>query len=219
MLSFIELINTSFQVLTFAIWKALSRRLSLSVSPTFQNDRIHETFHSIGCSFVEGSPLNGIMSYLTRKCGDHICDRGIVSINASSVSDPQYWPLRNVACFENQRGFYTKDEPNSWICYDFKCMRIKPTHYSLRSRRDYNGYHLRCWTLEGSQDGESWVELDRRENNATLNSQDAIATFSISQSIEVQMIRPRQLDKNSSGYHHLFVSAIEIFGVILEPKQ
>jgi hypothetical protein len=64
-------------------------------------------------------------------------------------------------------------------------MRIKLTHYSLHSRRDYNGYHLRCWALDGSQDGKSEVELDRRENNATPNNQDAIATFSISESIEV----------------------------------
>jgi hypothetical protein len=208
------LINTSFQVLTFAIWEALSRRLSLSVSPTFHNDRIYEAFNSICCSFVEGSPLNGIISYLTQKCGGHICDRGIVSINASSVAEPQAWPLTNVAYFENHNGFYTKDEPNSWICYDFKNMRIKPTHYSVRSRRDYNYHHLRCWTLEGSHDGKSWVELDRRENNATLNSQDAIATFSISQSIEVQLIRLRQLDKNSYGSHSLVVSAIEIFGIV-----
>jgi hypothetical protein len=73
--------------------------------------------------------------------------------------------------------------------------------------------------LEGSQDGKSWVELDRRVNNMTLNSQDAIATFSISQIIEVRMIRLHQLDKNSSNNHHLSVSAIEIFGVVLNLKQ
>jgi hypothetical protein len=88
-LSFIGLINSSFQVLTFSIWEALSRRLSLSVSPTLWNDRIHEMFNTICCSFVEGSPLIGIISYLTRKCGGHICDRGIVSIDASSANSPQ----------------------------------------------------------------------------------------------------------------------------------
>jgi hypothetical protein len=170
MFSFIELINKSFQVLAFAVWEALNRRLSLPIFPAFRNDRIHDMLNSICCSFVEGSPLNGIISYLTRKCGGHICVRGIVSINASSVAEPQSYPLRNVAYFENQTGFYPKNEP---------------AHYSLRSRRDSNSYHLRCWTLEGSQDGKSWVELDHRENNATLNSPDAIATFFISQSIEV----------------------------------
>jgi hypothetical protein len=105
MLSFIGLINTSFTILTFPIWKALSHRLSLSVSSTLENDRIHELFNTIYCSFVEGSPLNCIISYLTRKCGGDIGDYGIVSINASRVNEPQNWPLRNAAYFQNQSGF------------------------------------------------------------------------------------------------------------------
>jgi hypothetical protein len=48
-LSFIGLINSLFQVLTFPIWEALSRCLSLSVSPTLRNDRIHEMLNAICC--------------------------------------------------------------------------------------------------------------------------------------------------------------------------
>jgi hypothetical protein len=73
--------------------------------------------------------------------------------------------------------------------------------------------------LEGSQYGKSWVELDRRDNNATLNNKDVIATFSISESIEIRMFRLYQLNTNSSGQYYLIVSAIEIFGVAFEPKQ
>jgi hypothetical protein len=49
--------------------------------------------------------------------------------------------------------FHTKDAANSWICYDFKDIQIKVTHYSIRSRRDGDGDHLRFWTLKGSKDG------------------------------------------------------------------
>jgi hypothetical protein len=98
-------------------------------------------------------------------------------------------------------------------------MHIKPTHDSLRSRRDDNTHHVRCWALEGSQDGKSWVALDRRENNAALNNKDVIATFSISESIKGRMLRLHQLNTNSNGSNYLFVSAIEIFGVVFEPKQ
>jgi hypothetical protein len=97
-------------------------------------------------------------------------------------------------------------------------MRIKPSHYSIRSRRDSNDHHMRSWTLEGSMDGQSWEELDRRENNTSLNSQGATATFSISRSSEIQMIRLRQLSQNSSGNYHLVVNAIELFGIIAEPR-
>jgi hypothetical protein len=171
------------------------------------------------CSYKEDSPLNGIISYLTKKCDGHVGDLGVISISASSLNSPQSYPLRNVADFENHTYFYTSDTPNSWICYDFKDRNIKPTHYTLRSRRDASGNHLRFWTLKGSRDGSEWIELDRRENNTELNSQGAIATFPISRSDEAHMIRLRQLGKNSNNYDHLVVSAIEVFGVLMEPKQ
>jgi hypothetical protein len=61
--------------------------------------------------------------------------------------------------------------------------------------------------------------VDCREDNTELNSQGAIATFPVSHSDEVHMIRLRQLGKNSSNYDNLIVSAIEVFGVLMEPKQ
>jgi hypothetical protein len=178
-----------------------------------------KSLSSVICLFDTGSPLNGIISYLTKKSDGHVEDRGVVSVSASSVYDPQVHPLRLVAGFENQTYFCTKKEPNSWIYYDFKSMRIKPTHYSLRSRRDGNSDHLRYWTLEGSLDGKEWIELNRQVNNMVLNAQGATATFPVSLSDELQMIRVRQLGKNSSKYDELVISAIEVFGILIEAKQ
>jgi hypothetical protein len=60
--------------------------------------------------------------------------------------------------------------------------------------------------------------VNRRENNAELNSQGAIAAFPISCSDEVHVIRLHQPGKMSSNNDHLIVSAIEIFGVFMIPK-
>jgi E3 ubiquitin-protein ligase HECTD1 len=145
----------------------------------------------------------------------------MVSITASSIADPQSFPLRHVADFENQSMFYTKNEANSWICYDFKDIQIKVTHYSIRSRRDHNRNHLRFWILEGSTDGLKWVKIDDRQNDTSLNSTGAISTFSISESFEeaFQMIRIRQTGKSSSNNDRLVVNAIEFFGVLKELKH
>jgi hypothetical protein len=183
------------------------------------NDRFVELSNSIVCSYQEGSSLNSIISYLTKKFDGYIGDRGVVSISARNVYGPQYCPLRNVTDFENQTCFIPNSIPNSWICYDFKNMNITPIHYTLRSRRDSNSNHLPFWTLEGSLDRSKWIELDRREDNTELNSQGAIATFPVSHSDLVHMIRLRQLGKNNSNYDYLEVSAIEVFGVLMEPKQ
>jgi hypothetical protein len=219
MCSFIEVIQKSFDFLPLPIWDADYDRLPLSVSPMTSNDRLVESFNSVVYSCREGSSLNGIISYLTKKFDGHVGDRGVVSISAGSVYDSQSYPLRNIADFESQTRFQTNNTPNSWICYDFKNMNIKPTHCALRSRRDDNGGHLRFWALEGSLGGNKWIKLDRRENNTELNIQGAIAIFPISRSDSVHMIRLRQGGKNSSNNDQLIVSAIEVFGVLMEPKQ
>jgi hypothetical protein len=98
-------------------------------------------------------------------------------------------------------------------------VNIKPTHYTLRSRRDSSASHLQFWTLEGSLDGSKCIELDRQKNNTELNIQGVMATFPVSHSDSVHMIRVRQLGKNSNNCDYLFVSAIEVFGILMELKQ
>jgi hypothetical protein len=221
--SFIEMINASFDFLTFPIWRSLCHRLSLSVSPENSNDRFCATLSSVVRRFDpnSNSKQDGIISYLTKRFGGHVIDRNIVSITASSIADPQSFPLRHVADFENRSMFYTNNETNSWICYDFKDIQIKVVHYYIRSRRDSNLNHLRFWTLEGSTDGLKWVKIDNRQNDTSLNSTGAISIFSISESFQeaFRMIRVRQTGKNSSNNDHLVVNAIEFFGVLKEPKH
>jgi hypothetical protein len=216
---FVEQIEESNEFITIAIFESLCRRLVLSVTPTISNDRVVEFFVSVNCRFRDGSPLDGIISYLTKKHGGHVLDRGIVSITASSSQNPQSYPLRNLADFENQSMFYTQNLPNSWICYDFVKNHIKPTHYSIRSRRDADCDHLRSWILEGSLDAKTWIELDRQENNTKLNGRGGISTFVIPRSSEVRLIRLRQVGKNSTESDFLIVNAIEIFGDLDEPKE
>jgi hypothetical protein len=218
--SFIELIHESFDLLTFPIRLSLSHRLSLSVSIPSSVDRFIDQ-HCCVCRFNRNSPQDGIISYLTKRFGGHVIDRNIVSITASSIGDRQSYPLRHVADFENQSMFHTKNEANSWICYDFKDMPIEVTHYSIRTRRDRDTRHLRFWILEGSKDGLRWVTIDDRKNDTSLNSQGAISTFSISEDLqeEFRQIRLRQTGKNSSGDHYLVVNAIEFFGVLKGLKQ
>jgi hypothetical protein len=221
--SFIEIINESFDLLTFPIWRSLCYRLSLSVSIDFSTDRFVDESSSIVCRFDPNSNSNqdGIISYLTKRVGGHVIYRNIVSITASSFCNPQDCPLRHVADFENQGCFSTNNDANSWICYDFKDMKIKVTHYSIRTRRDYDANHLRSWILEGSKDGLKWVKIDDRQNDTSLNNKGVISTFSISEGFEgeFQQIRLRQTGKNSDGHDYLTVNSIEFFGVLKEPKD
>jgi hypothetical protein len=213
--------NESFELFTFPIWRSLCRRLSLSASIERSNDRFIQQNSSVVCSFAETSNLNGIISYLTKKFGGNLIDSDFVTITASSIGNPQIYPLQQVVDFKSRRFFFTKDEANSWICYHFKNMLVKVNQYSIRTCCEDNSNHLRSWILEGSKDGLKWVKIDDRINDTSLNSKGAIATFAVSEECqqEFQMIRLRQTGKTSNGYDVLRVSAIEFFGVLKEVNE
>jgi hypothetical protein len=114
--------------------------------------------------------------------------------------------------------YLSKNERDQWISYDFCKSRIKPTHYSIRSRYDSapGRNNLRSWVIEGSIDGSNWIEIDRRDNNNELNGKNISGQFAISHPDEFRMIRLRQTGKNHAGHDHLTFSAFEIFGTFLE---
>jgi hypothetical protein len=220
MASFLAVIEKSFDILTPWLWSALCPRLSMSVSPEVPNDRAgsKQGMRSIDCPFRYDSPLDGVIHYLTRKCKGNVHDRNVVAISASSAYPKAGYEPRQVADFEAKRPFLSDNKPNSWICYDFQERRIQPTHYTVRSRLDENYGHLRSWVLEGSADGKSWVTIDQREDNQSLASIGAIATFPISVSIQLCQVRLRQLSLNSNGNYWLELSMLELYGTLLEPE-
>jgi hypothetical protein len=100
-------------------------------------------------------------SFLTKKYGVNIHNLGIVTISVSSTLwSRSTCPLKDVVDFKNvSDGFVTKDFENSWICFDFNTLRIKPTHYSVRSRTKDNSCHLRHSLLNDRTMGRIELKL------------------------------------------------------------
>jgi hypothetical protein len=167
--------------------------------------------------FAPTAPLRGIISHLSERCGGNVHDHGLVTITANRPCDPSH-AAKNVADLTTDSYFNSISEPNQWICYDFNRMKVKPTHYSIRSY--YGGgvnYHnLKTWTVEGSNDGTAWIRLDERTNNSELNSANAVATLAISQPQPVRMIRLQQTGSDHNGHNHLIFCSFEVFGTLLE---
>lgn len=55
-----------------------------------------------------------------------------------------------------------------WFQVDLRVVSIAPTHYSLCFGRDCFDYILKSWSLRGSNDGETWEEVDTRKDDATF---------------------------------------------------
>jgi hypothetical protein len=68
--------------------------------------------------------------------------------------------------------------------------------------------------VEGSDDGVSWTEIDRRENNDNLNDWFAVKTFAVSPPGSFGKIRLRQTGLNHSVNSDLVLSAFELFGSV-----
>jgi hypothetical protein len=103
--SFIEMINESFDFLTFPIWRSLCYRLLSPVSIDISNDEYCDKSSSAVFRFDPNSPQNGIISYLKKRFGGDVIDRNIISITANSFYNPQSYPIRCVAEFENKNCF------------------------------------------------------------------------------------------------------------------
>jgi hypothetical protein len=102
------------------------------------------------------APLDGIISDLTKKHGGNVHGKGIVTITSKSVGGGH--PVKNVADLTSDSYFYSKNEPGQWVCWDFREMRVRLTHYTIWTS------YLNSWVVEGSLDGESWTVIDRKTN-------------------------------------------------------
>ena len=161
------------------------------------------------------SPLDGIIAYLTREFGGNVCETGRVTATASSCFNGL---VQHIADLETKWHFQTDDSPNSWICYDFKALRVAPTSYSIRTS---SWGFLRSWVFEVSNDGNEWHVVDRRENSEDLKGAFVTRNFSVSVPVHgsFRFVRLRQTGKNHGGSEGspddtLIVIALEVFGTL-----
>jgi hypothetical protein len=149
------------------------------------------------------------------KHGGNVHDRGIVKVAQSSeynTSGP--YPAKNCVDFNSSSFSLTSDQPNQWLSFDFKEMRMKATHYLIRTRTDVGANHInpRSWVIEVSDDGVSWQEVSRETNDQHLNGANLSHTFNISNPMTSRFLRFRQVSTHSSLHHYLTLQHFELFG-------
>ena len=112
----------------------------------------------------------------------------------------------------------TEDEPNSWWCVDLtEKYALYPTHYTLRHAPSLP--IIRNWRLEGSLDKSDWKTLKAHKDDRRLY--DLSPYHTVTWSLEgkfmaFQYFRILQTGKNSKRNSHLFLSGMELYGVLIE---
>jgi hypothetical protein len=178
----------------------------------------------------EAKSLDGIIAYLTKKHRGNVQEKGIVTMTSKSVSssdDDPFYPmlavsdgrdcaLKNVPDLTSDSYFLSKDEPGQLVCWDFREMCVRSTHYTIRA------FYLKLWVVEGSLDGSNWTEMDRKTNNLDFdddlywNKKWNTASFAVSKPVEFRFIRLTQTDKRHDGSDYLVLCAVEFFGTLSE---
>jgi hypothetical protein len=222
--SFVELTKTLdshgelCEWLSGSIWSSICNRLLVTTNVNCRSDRVVKP-RSCECPLQQSFPLSGIISHLTSKHGGNVDDLGIVAVTASSCHRSPYLAKCAVDMIDDT-AFGSVDSPNQWLCYDFKVLRIIPTAYSIRSRHKHwgTGDWVRSWVIESSDDGTTWREKDRQNNNSSLKD-GSVQSFQISNGEQCRFIRIRQTGTTENGHNHLVVCFWEIFGSLIEPNE
>jgi hypothetical protein len=200
------------------IWSSLCCRLLSPVSPIRSLDSGSGSVSAPKPSrrsreFPKKEGFDGIIRHL--HYGTSVTNArasGLVTITSKSVNfDHAKYAAKNVADESLNRTFCSKGEPGQWICWDFGQRRVRPTHYTITS------YYLKSWIVEGSVDGTTWTEMDRRQNNQDFRALEwNTKTFAFARPLECKFIRLTQIEKNHSDRDFLILSLVEFFGTLSE---
>lgn len=212
------------------IWTALLSRLENeeeNESVKFNNkskvnDEIsrYESVKKQGIMFplLSNKNFSGIFNYLYNKTNGNIEDE-IILTTTSEISNTSGNSISNAFLFNDiLRDFVTDDNPNSWMCFDFKNSRVAPTFYTIKSTY-LEQYHIhpKSWVIEGSIDNTSWEILDEQKNCSFLNGPFLVHTFKIQNLSlkEFKFIRMRITGPNWYNDHRLSIKSFELYGRLI----
>lgn len=178
-----------------------------------------EDVHGVMKEFTYSSNFddNGLLYYLGSLQKKHqYCNPAIqrfVSIQASSVATDSA-VMTAVAGRKCERCMTDSRKP-CWIIIDLKDVKIELNYYTLKHYNSYNNV-LRTWTLEGSNDGKTWVILRVHQSDdslSPLNDPGDTQSWSINPGYGYySKFRLYMNGKNSSGRWYLACSGIELYG-------
>jgi hypothetical protein len=205
----IQLLSSSFEMLSFPIWERVCARLRLDVSLLRLNPRaIRETNEAI-------------VRFLTELCHTNIHDAGLVSVTAPHTNPDVYGKELNggspnaVFDLDSRIGWYDCNKTPSWLQVDFLKRKVRVASYTITFGNECRGY-IQRWTLEGSADGKSWVVIDDHSDETKKRNDFEVASFECNRP-SARCFRYLRLavSKACWGMRYYFgLSSLEFFGTL-----
>lgn len=203
--------------ITNQIWKKLSKCFNFKTSKDINKKR--HVSRGINIPYKkDGNQFNGIIKYLSDKCGGNVSEKKVVEVTCDQYFENNY-PQNVVDFNDSKKYFESLDNSEQWLKYDFKDMKVLPTHYTIQSSTARKGSsHLKSWNIEGSNTGndKDWIVLDSQNNEQILNGVNLTHTFEIKShnNNPYRYLRLRQIGKSMNGQKFFSISALEYYGLI-----
>jgi hypothetical protein len=204
--------------LNLSIWARICDRLCLCVPIQKRQPRHAARVATFTKRSGADDPLDGIIAFLSRRCGGNVHDRGVVQVTSMSQSGSN--EPKCIADLRADTKFCSRGSPGQWVSYEFRTGTVHLTGYAIRSQYDRGPgcCHLRDWLIETSVDGDDWRIVDKRKNNGELNDQNVSRYFEIREDLrqDCRFVRLRQTGKSHANNDSLFFSSFEVFGDLIE---
>ena len=213
-----EMLNEiDYTKMTKNLWNKICEVIKNNIKSTKRKGKEEQTFEFDGNS---NHRFEGIIFNLSKKSGGNVSDKGIVDV-ASSNFQPEM-PPKNAVDFDSSNYFksYSSDG-QAWLKYDFKDRKIRPTHYSIRTRNNSDNHNPRTWVIEVSNTGQEndWRTIDTKSNVSSVSKRNQSDTFEISTKLAssefYRYIRFRHTDFTSGNCSDLAISSLEYFGDLI----
>lgn len=175
--------------------------------------------------------FNGILSFLTTKTGGNIHDNDTIEITASSVHHKKAKLVKSLGTYEPKIMLDNLKEPNKsatdfyapedgindfWVCFDFKNYRVQINGYLVKSNRFWDVSKAKNWVIEISDDGQKWIEIDKKTECSSLRGNDAVEYFEIESQLKFpRFCRFRHIGecwKGTKNNGYVGISFIEFYG-------
>jgi hypothetical protein len=155
----------------------------------------------------EDKSMDGMILHLTTQHTGNVQGKGIVTLTSKSTASGS---VQDVADLTSVAFSLSKDEPGQSVCWDFREMRVRVTHYTMTAA------YLKSWTIEGSSDGDQWTEIHRATENSDFKAGWRKASFAVSKPAEWRFIRLIQTAKNHQGRDSFSLNSVELFRTLSE---
>lgn len=163
-------------------------------------------------NYVSDGDANGVFYYLGTNKGNTSWSNPsgntlVVSASSIGYGDP--------SSLVNRQGdkFWTANSGNSWVKFHIQRGKFNCNYYSIKSRTNDSDYYPRNWILQGSNDDNSWTDLNTQVNNTTLTSAGQWLSLPVNISGVFSSFRLIQNGLDSSSYDYLCLDEVELYGV------